>query len=97
MQPYNNEDKKSPPHCTTHWGPSLQHCTNGVHVSATVRNPDTVRYPTNDRGYPIYPYISKRAKQSTTETQDSNHSNTYYIPGRQSQKTNDKHIIKHAI
>jgi len=63
----------------------------------TVRNSDPVRYPTNDRGYPIYPYISKRAKQSTTETQDSNHSNTYYIPGRQSQKTNDKHFFKHAM
>jgi hypothetical protein len=27
-------DNKSPPLCTTLWCPSLQHYTNGVHVSA---------------------------------------------------------------
>jgi hypothetical protein len=73
----------------------------------TTRNSDTVRYSTNDCGYPTYsfnntetrphPYISKQAKQSTTETQDINHSNTYYIPGRQSPKTNDKYIITRII
>jgi hypothetical protein len=48
----------------------------------TVRHSNTVRYSTNDYGHPTYtfnntetrphPYISKRAKQSTTETQDIN-------------------------
>jgi hypothetical protein len=42
-------------------------------------------------------FDSQTREQSTTETQDTNHSNTYYIPGGQNQKTNDKHIIKHAI
>ena len=60
----------------------------------TLRNFDTGRYSTNKCGYP---HIRNQPKQSTTETQVTNDCNTYYIPGRQSPKTNDQHIIKHAI
>ena len=60
----------------------------------TMRNSDTGRYSTNKCGYH---YIRNRAKQSPTKTQVTNDCNPYYIPGRQSLKTNAQHITKYAI